>query len=147
MPSADFQTKGAPSLKFASCSRVLTLTRTGPLAALAALLLIAFSFSIIAYPTQTEAQTVSADATLSALTVSPRDIIGFDAGRKIYHLGVAGTVERVTITATPNHSGATVAYNTTDADTDTPGHQMDLHAGYNTVIITVTAQDTVSTDR
>ena len=134
-------------MKFASRSRVLTLTGTGPLAALAALLLIAFSFSIIAYPTQTEAQVLSADATLSELSVSPRDIIGFDAGRQIYHLGVAGTVERVTITATPNHSGATVAYKTTDADTDTPGHQMDLHAGYNSVSITVTAQDTVSTNR
>ena len=134
-------------MKSASRSRVLTLTGTGPLAALAALLLIAFSFSIIAYPTQTEAQVLSADATLSALTISPKNIIGFDAGRFDYHLGVAGTVERVTITATPNHNGATVAYNITDADTDTPGHQVDPHAGYNTVRITVTAQDTVTIER
>ena len=83
----------------------------------------------------------SDDATLSALTVSPRDIVGFDAERTSYQVGVAATVTQATVSATANHSGASVAITPADADTGTPGHQVGLSAGRNTITITVTAED------
>ena len=83
----------------------------------------------------------STDATLSALTVSPKNIIGFDADRTYYEVGVASTVAQVTIAATANDSGATVAITPADADDMTDGHQVSLSAGRNAVTITVTAED------
>ena len=86
----------------------------------------------------------SDDATLSALTVSPKDIIGFDADRTAYEVGVASTLSQATVLATPNETNATVDYSGTDADDMTDGHQVDLVAGWNTVNITVTAEDGVT---
>ena len=86
----------------------------------------------------------SADATLSDLTVSPRDIIGFESGREAYEVGVASTVAQATVIATTNHPSASVAYSGTDADLNTAGHQVDLSAGRNQVTITVTAEDTTT---
>ena len=83
----------------------------------------------------------SGDATLSALTVSPEDIIGFAAGRTSYEVGVASTVSRATVAAIANHPAASVAYSPADADTSTTIHDIDLSAGRNAVTITVTAQD------
>ena len=132
-------------MKPASRSPVAALTRTGPLAAFAALVLMAVVVGVIAFPTKTYAQTPSDDATLSGLTVSPRDIIGFTANRTAYEVGVASTVTQATITATASDSGAAVAYSGTDADATTPGHQVILSAGRNEVTVTVTAADTVTT--
>ena len=74
----------------------------------------------------------STDATLSALTVSPKDITGFATDRSTrYEVGVASTVTQATITETTNDSAATVGYSTTDADDSTSGHQVDLSAGRN----------------
>ena len=88
----------------------------------------------------------STDATLSALTVSPKDITGFATDRSTrYEVGVASTVTQATITATKNDSAATVGYSTTDADDSTSGHQVDLSAGRNRVTVTVTAEDTTTT--
>ena len=84
---------------------------------------------------------VSADATLSALTVSPGDVIGFASDTTTYHVGVANSVTQATITATTNDANATVAWSTTDAGT-AAGHQVSLSEGLNTVTITVTAEDT-----
>ena len=86
---------------------------------------------------------ISSDATLSALTVSPTDIIGFASNRITYHVGVANSVTQVTITATASDSGATIAWSTTDAGT-AAGHQVTLSEGLNTVTITVTAEDTTT---
>ena len=97
-----------------------------------------------AYPASGTVAAVSTDATLSALTVSPKDISGFAADRTSYEVGVASTVTQATITATKSHSAATVAYSTTDADTSA-GHQVNLSAGRNEVTITVTAEDTTTT--
>ena len=83
----------------------------------------------------------SSDATLRALTVSPRDIIGFAADRTTYEVGVASTETRATIAAIATHSAASVAYSPTDADTSTTVHDGDLSAGRNAVTVTVTAQD------
>ena len=66
----------------------------------------------------------STDATLSALTVSPKDINGFASDRASYEVGVASTVTQATIVATKNDSAATVGYSTTDADGTTDGHQV-----------------------
>ena len=57
-------------------------------------------FLLVGLPTTALAQTASDDATLSGLTVSPRDIIGFTADRSAYEVGVASTVTQATITAT-----------------------------------------------
>ena len=91
-----------------------------------------------------EARILSTDATLTALTVSPKDIIGFDTDRESYEVGVASTVNQATETATPTDTDATVGYSTTDASSDA-GHQVDLSAGRNQLTITVTAEDGVTT--
>ena len=87
----------------------------------------------------------STDATLSALTVSPIDITGFASDRTSYEVGVFSTVFQSTITPTTNDSAATVGYSTTDADGTTDGHQVSLSAGRNAVTVTVTAEDTITT--
>ena len=84
---------------------------------------------------------LSDDRTLSALTVRPKDIIGFDAERDFYQLGVDSTVTRATVAATANHPGARVTFIPPDASSGTPGHQVDLSAGRNQVTVTVTAED------
>ena len=57
-----------------------------------------------------EAQTLSNDATLSGLSVSSEDVIGFDADRSSYQVGVDPTTMTATVSATANDSGATVEY-------------------------------------
>ena len=89
---------------------------------------------------------LSDDRTLSALTVRPKDIIGFDAERDSYQLGVDSTVTRATVTGTPNDANAIVSYSGTDASSGTPGHQVDLSAGRNEVTVTVTAEDGTTQD-
>ena len=80
----------------------------------------------------------STDATLSALTVSPRGIIGFASDRASYEVGVASPVMQATITATATESNATISYGAT-------GRQVDLSTGQNTVTVTVTARDGTTT--
>ena len=122
---------------------VATLLLTGAafIAALFALLM----FLLVGLPTTALAQSPSNDATLSDLTVSPRDIIGFAADRSAYEVSVASTVTRATITATKSDSGAVMEYSGTDADLNTTGHQVDLSAGANGVTVTVTASDNTTT--
>ena len=83
---------------------------------------------------------LSTDATLSALTVSPKGAIESDPFRfsPPYEVGLASTVTQATVTATATNSNATISYGTT-------GHQVDLSAGQNTVTITMTAQDGTTT--
>ena len=50
----------------------------------------------------------SDDATLSALTVSPTDIIGFASDTTTYHVGVANSVTQATVTAATNDANATI---------------------------------------
>ena len=53
------------------------------------------------YSSSAAAQTISSnDATLSALSVSEKDIIGFDGGRTSYEVGVDSTVTQVTVLST-----------------------------------------------
>ena len=110
-------------------------------AAAAALVLLAIAVSLTAYPMPARAQALSTDATLSALTVSPKNIIGFDTDRAAYEVGVASTVTEATITATPTDSNADVSFEPPDSNDVTGGHQVALSAGRNTVTITVTAEN------
>ncbi len=91
------------------------------------------------------AQTLSNTATLSALTVNPEGIIGFEPDRTDYAVGLAHAVTTATISATPTDSGAAVSFSGQDADTKTEGHQVNLSIGLNTLNITVTAEDKIST--
>ena len=93
--------------------------------------------AVLLSPPGTANAQASTDATLSALTVSPKDIIGFASDRTSYEVGMASTVTQATVAATANDSGATVAI--------TPGQPVDLSAGKNTVTVTVTAQDGTTT--
>ena len=119
--------------------RQATASRPGRLigAAAAVAMLLAVMLTTLAYSGPVQAQTTSTDATLSALTVSPKDIIGFASDRTSYEVGVASTVTQATVAATANDSGATVAI--------TPGQPVNLSAGKNTVTVTVTAQDGTTT--
>ena len=113
-------------------------------AAAAALILLAIAVSLTAYPLPAQAQTLSTDATLSALTVSPKNIIGFSSVRFAYDVGVDSTVTEATITATPTDSNADVSFDSQDSNDVTDGHQVALSAGRNTVTLTVTAEDDVT---
>jgi len=88
----------------------------------------------------------AADATLSALTLSSGLTPAFDLRTTSYKSAVEPTTAQVTVTATAGQSGASVAYTpSTDADTNTAGHQVDLTAGSNTITVTVTASDGTTT--
>ena len=102
---------------------------------------------LLAAPWAVEAQTDTADATLSTLSVSPRDIHGFAADRDYYEVGVDPGVTRATVTAAASDGGASVSFDPpVDADGNTAGHQVDLSAGRNVVTVTVTSSDQVNTE-
>ena len=82
----------------------------------------------------------SSDATLSALTVSPKNLAAFDAGVTSYQVGAPSTAATATVSATAAHRAAMVEILPVDADT-APGHQVGLAAGRNAVTVKVTAQD------
>ena len=83
----------------------------------------------------------SDDASLKALSVSPRDIIGFYGPHTSYEVGVDPTVDVATVSATVNHPGASLVIYPVDADTAVGGHQVGLLAGSNVVTVSVTAED------
>ena len=84
------------------------------------------------------------NAELSDLRVDGTSVAGFAAATTSYTVGVADTVDQVTIAASTADPDATLAYGV-DADPDAGGHQVDLIPGANTVAVTVTAQDTTTT--
>ena len=99
---------------------------------------------------------VSTDAALSALTVNDgtSDLTldpVFASGTYAYAVDVANAVTEVTLTATPNHSGGSVTKvtlgGTEIADTDfTNGIAVpSLAEGANEIVVTVTAEDTSTT--
>ena len=84
-----------------------------------------------------------ADTTLSALSLTGGGLgvaldPAFAAGTTAYTASVMNNVATVTVAATANANGATVAITPVDADTSTAGHQVDLSAGANTITATVT---------
>ena len=85
--------------------------------------------------------------TLSAGTLAPT----FASTRETYTASVADSMSRITVTPTPNQSGATVTYldgndmEIADADGDAAGRQVDLEMGANTIKVKVTADDGTTT--
>ena len=76
------------------------------------------------------------------ITLSP----AFAAGTLTYTAEVAYGIDAVTLTATTNHSGATVAI-TDDDDANTKNEaDLTLSSGVNTLTVTVTAEDTTTTE-
>ena len=83
------------------------------------------------------------DPTLKALTVSDATLSpAFDADTVAYTATVAAATERVTLSGTLNDDDASLAYTpSTDADSSTAGHQVDVAVGDTTATVTVTAPD------
>ena len=121
-------------------------TTRGTRAAVAAILVAILAAMLMSLPPAVFAQSQSNDATLSALTISPKNIIGFAADRTSYQVGVASTVTEATITATPTDANADVSFDSQDSNDVTDGHQVALVAGRNAVTITVTAEDSSTQD-
>ncbi len=122
-----------------------TASAAGPLAARARYALVAVAClgltCVLALPVA--AQTLSDDVTLSALVVNdgsadlPLEPTFNSATASFgeYYVDVSHDVEEVTVTATPNHSGATVEYD--------PPNVLPLEVGYQGIRIYVTSEDGV----
>ena len=81
------------------------------------------------------------DATLASLTVSAGTLSpAFHADSLTYTVDVENTVTQLTVTYATNHSGANAVPNK-DVDAATPGAQVNLNEGSNTITVTVTAAD------
>ena len=88
----------------------------------------------------------SADTALDTLTITGATLApAFTANIHEYAATVANTVDEVTVAATAVHTGATVAIAPADADTVTAGWQIALVEGDNTITVTVTAADEITT--
>ena len=110
---------------------------------------------MVLFANPAQAQT-STDATLRALSLKDRDGAtvayspGFNPTATAYTANAAARVDRITVEATKNDDGATVAHLDgddqllTDADTVEDHFQVDLEAGANTIKVKVTAEDTVT---
>ena len=83
------------------------------------------------------------DPTLKTLTVSDATLSPtFNADTVTYTATVAAATERVTLAGTLNDDDASLAYTpSTDADSSTAGHQVDVAVGDTTATVTVTAAD------
>ena len=89
----------------------------------------------------------STDATLESLslnvgTLSP----SFDSGTTEYTASVAHTATSITVTAAATATGADVDVMPTDDDLVTPGYQIPLNVGENTIRARVTARDNRTTE-
>ena len=82
-------------------------------------------------------ESVSHDATLSALGLSGIDIGAFASGTTAYTASVPNATTSTTVTAAASHAGATVAVS--------PGAEMSLAEETNEITITVTAEDSTTT--
>ena len=83
----------------------------------------------------------STDATLSSLALSGVDIGTFAAGTKSYTANVGNAIASTQVTATANHSGASVTIADGDGSTDGTSRTVSLDEGTNTITVTVTAED------
>ena len=81
---------------------------------------------------------------LLSLVVAPKDVDGFDPEVTDYMVGLASTITRATITATPAQQDATVAIDGTQV-TSGSAHAVDLSAGLNTFEVVVTSADNEQT--
>ncbi len=95
---------------------------------------------------------VSTDAALSDLSLSDGTLApAFASDTNTYTVGVANSVETITLTPAASHSWASVEYldasdlPITDADGMTDGQQVALVVGANTIKVKVTAEDDATT--
>ncbi len=88
----------------------------------------------------------SMDATLSSLALSGIDIGTFAAGTTAYTASVGNAVASTQVTASANHSGASVTIADGDGSTDGTSRTVALAEGSNTITVTVTAEDGVTTE-
>ena len=87
------------------------------------------------------------DATLATLTLTGATLTpAFTANIHTYTATVANTIDEVTVAATAAHHDATVAIAPADADTNTEGWQVALAQADNTITVTVTAADEITTE-
>ena len=128
-----------------TASRIGILTRVGVLGLALAALLVALALAGGHRTPAVLAQGQSDNADLSGLSLNGAPLPDFESSRDFYSPGVANSVTRVTMVATPAATGAAMAYVPADADPSLEGHQMDLAPGANQVVITVTAPDGVAT--
>ena len=87
----------------------------------------------------------SADATLKSLALSGVDIGTFAAGTTNYSASVGNAIASTQVTATANHTDASVTIADRDGDTDGTSRNVSLAEGRNTITVTVTAEDAVAT--
>ena len=93
-----------------------------------------------------ETATLSADADLSALTISQGTLAPtFAADTISYAVNVDNDVTSVTLTPTTNHAGASVTVDDATATSGTASAPITLAPGVNALDIVVTAQDGTST--
>ena len=85
----------------------------------------------------------SSNDTLSELTVSPKNIIGFEPRRNNYEVGVPSYLTQATVVTTRGDRRATLGFHrdNPDADPDAAGHQESLSPGRNLVWIRVISPD------
>ena len=92
-----------------------------------------------------ETDTLSADADLSALTISQGTLPTFAADTISYAVSVDNDVTSVTLTPTTNHAGASVTVDDATATSGTASAPITLAPGINALDIVVTAQDGTTT--
>ena len=85
------------------------------------------------------------NADLLSLSLSGIDI-EFDRDTLTYTAAVGNDVETTTVAAGATNRFADVSISPSDDDSNTDGHQIDLTVGSNTITITVTADDGVTTE-
>ena len=88
----------------------------------------------------------SADATLSALSLSDVDIGTFSSGTTSYSATVAHAVSVTTVTATPSDGSATVTISDGAGSAERSTRTVTLSEGANTIAVTVTAADGATTE-
>ncbi len=88
----------------------------------------------------------SSDASLSGLALSGVTLSpDFASATALYTASVYNSVTSTTVTATPNHAGATAVITPVDADLSAEGYQVNLNVGGNVVTVKVTAEDGTTT--
>ena len=97
--------------------------------------------------TVTRAASESTDATLQLLSLSAGTLSPtFYSATTTYTASVAHDVAFITVTATPNVSGATPVITPFDSNLGTNVHEVSLNVGENTITVTVTATDESTTE-
>ena len=89
--------------------------------------------------------TVSVDAGLASLAVGDAALDGFAPDRLTYRVDVPHAVASVDIMAIPAHAGASLVVADATGTSTSPRRRVPLEAGDNSVSISVTAQDRVTT--